>query len=214
MVGDFNYSSSKVFPDKLLDSDLYCLAEQFRTDIKTNIWMFNRTGKEQDGKSYDYGFVRSVVQGKAGAVKAKINVPLIARKEFEEVQNEMEQLGQQMKPFFQVCLQTDLESEETQGETQPKSIRRRVAKSMMKKFTDDGNVPTWMRSEFQKFVRLTWSDHMPIAIGLSIPGSPQQSPSSTSQGPPRTPLPPIPRVNRKLTCFFTVLAGANGGERL
>ena len=212
MVGDFNYSSSKVFPDKLLDSDLYCLAEQFRTDIKTNIWMFNRTGKEQDGKSYDYGFVRSVVQGKAGAVKAKINVPLIARKEFEEVQNEMEQLGQQMRPFFKSCFESDLDSEETEDEPRAKSIRRKVAKSTMEKFT--GNMPTWMREDFKHFVKMTWSDHMPIAIGLSIPGSPQQSPSSTSQGPPRKPLPPIPRVNRKLTSDFTELAGAKGGERL
>jgi hypothetical protein len=209
VAGDFNYPSSQVFkgPKKLFDSD-YCLAEPFKSDIKTNMWMFNGSGDEQaDGESYDYGIVRSIVQGNTSKVKATMNVPPVVIKELEAVQHEMEQLGKQIKKGFIACLQTDDDSED---ECQPKStsIRRKVEKSMMKKFTDDGNVPTWMREEFKHFVRLTWSDHMPIAIRLSIPGAPQQSPPSTSQGPPQYP-PPDPPLRQKL---FNELEGAKGGE--
>jgi hypothetical protein len=56
-------------------------------------------------------------------------------------------------------------------------VMRRTLKAVLNTDGSSDGVPSWLRKEFCHQVKLVWSDHLPIAVSITMPRC-QQSPGT------------------------------------
>ena len=171
IVGDFNYAASKTLEEGLLPNH-YILAEVPEhlqseisgPDLKTNIWMFNKDGNESDGHAYDFGCVRSTLP----SIKAAVNIPPVVLRTFNSVQEKMQSIASQLKSVIESSKDSLLQKEHDPEDADAITIAKNAWESIMP-CSDQNPVPRWMRQEFQRHVKMVWSDHLPITITIKVP---------------------------------------------
>ena len=162
---------------------------------KTNIWHFNGCGSESsDGHAYDTGFFSSTTKGHT--VSAALP-PALA--EQMQIYQEMKQMADAFKTMFgregpgvsevtssEVCVGClffkdrapdgsffkDRAPYGTRSE-----VTRRTRNAVLNTDGASDSVPSWIRKEFCHQVELVWSDHLPIAVSITMPRC-QRSPGT------------------------------------
>ena len=154
ITGDFNLGPEPI--SKQIPED-YTLAFRSVTECpKTNIWRFNGCGDEaSDGHAYDSGFFSSTMTGYSVSA---VLPPALA---------EQVQVHEEMQRMAAAVLQSLRElPNQTTGMSQ---ITQRTMDAILNTTGAADGVPSWLRKEFCHSVKLTWSDHMPIAVSVAMP---------------------------------------------
>jgi hypothetical protein len=159
ITGDFNLEpdvSLSVFCSSFGDREQDFKFKLPKDCPKTNIWRFNGCGSEEkDGHAYDTGFFSSTMQGHT--VSAALPPP--ALDEQRKIHQEMEQMAKKFKELFG-----------TEGpEVSESEVMRRTLKVVLNTDGSSDGVPSWLRQEFCHQVKLVWSDHLPIAVSITMP---------------------------------------------
>jgi len=157
IVGDFNLP-----PDKEAAALKGHTPAFGDNSTPTNIWRFNGTGiKDKEGHAYDHGFFWSSVD------LSDFTGTLASASEQDVVL-----MHKEMKLVAKIVCDS-LELESKGGELETGAISTEAAKRALRtikgvKDVNDDDVPSWLRQIFQKEVRLSWSDHLPIVLTITM----------------------------------------------
>jgi hypothetical protein len=169
ITGDFNLGPQRIGEE--LPKDYRLMFRSAAECPKTNIWKFNGCGDESsDGHAYDSGFFYSTT--KDYTVSAALPPALV---EQDQIYGEMKEVAATvLESLESIKISRELFNETTglSGVTQ------RTLDAVMSTAGGD-RVPSWLRKEFCHRVKLTWSDHLPIAMSITMPrahGEPELAP--------------------------------------
>jgi hypothetical protein len=87
-----------------------------------------------------------------------VTAELAPTPEVEQAHDDMQQIAQTVLPL--------LKQLESQGMS---SIARQTLVSITDTDGVPDVVPTWLRKEFCKSVKRSWSDHLPISVAITMP---------------------------------------------
>ena len=159
IMGDFNLGPEKIA--ELLPKDFTLAFGTTDQCPATNIWRFNGSGsKEMDGHAYDSGFFWSTKPPSDYALAAA--VPPVLLREHEQACKDMCAAA--------AAATGALQNFRKDNDGSLSSITQRALASMLDTGgAEEGTLKKWLRKEFCHYVKLAWSDHVPISVSITMP---------------------------------------------